>query len=477
MKRKSTFLLFAFLMSVCFTLYSQTWTAPSLTFSTLTSGTTYYVYNVGSDGYLSRGGYWYTQAILEAISPKLSSSSSLVKWTAVNTSGSTWTFQYNNVAGNYLFAADPNPVDGSVYTDNSTNNTWDVVLTDATAKTYSIQVVSSYGGYISTQYLGSASTTESTNRGSANTVRYNRASGDNYTQWKFASQEDMDLYNAKVLLDRYMNYAKIKGGINISSYITTYNAGVTADINTAAADLLTALGRTDLTTLITNPSFETAAQAGWTNNAGYFVNQNNTSLCTKDGTNYTEKWGDAQNLLTGSTITQTISGLANGLYGMVASGIARGGIHTGVFFKAGTNDSTEVGPCGNYNVDYIAVTNATSGNSDGTLTIGLTLSGTIACNWVGFDNFRLYYYGTPATKANIANSKNVTVKPTISSDNFKVEFANKLGKISVYDLSGRLVLDRKATQSIEEISVPGKGVYFIKTNVADEVRTFKVVKN
>jgi len=54
-----------------------------------------------------------------------------------------------------------------------------------------------------------------------------------------------------------MNYAKTRGDIDISSYITTYNAGVTADINTAAATLLTALGRTNVTSSITNPSLKT----------------------------------------------------------------------------------------------------------------------------------------------------------------------------------------------------------------------------
>jgi hypothetical protein len=377
---------------------AQTWTAPTLTGSDLVSGTTYYVYNVGSNGYLNRGGEWAMHAVVTA-QPKANASATIIKWTAVNTTDSTWTLQYNsggsNVAGKYLFAADVNG--GWTYTDNSSNNTWYVVLRDAPTKKYSIQVVSTYGGYNSAQYLGSASATETTNKGIANPVRYNRASGDNYTQWKFVSQADMDLYNARVLLDRYMNYVKKRGGFDLSSYITTYNAGVTADINKAAATLLAALGKTSVT--VPNFSFETdASQTGWTN-SGSFVNQTNTPLFTKDGTNYTEKYtGSGGNLATG-TITQTVSGLANGLYGLVATGHAvqqAGGnpLHTGAFFKAGT-DSTEISSGGDYNVDYAIVSDATSG-SNGTLTIGYALSGTVACNWTGFDNFRLYYYGDGA---------------------------------------------------------------------------------
>jgi hypothetical protein len=392
--------LLVFLSGFTYRAQAQTWTAPTLTGSTLASGNTYYVYNVGSNGYLNRGGWWATESVVSAAPTANAAPATIIKWTAVNTSGSIWTFQYNsagsNVAGNYLFAA--NTSNGDVFTDNSSDNTWNVVLIDAATNTYSIQVVSTYGGYNSAQYLGIAALAESTSKGIAAPVRYNIAGGDGYTQWKFVSQADLDLYNARVLLDRYMNYAKTRGDIDVSSYITTYNAGVTADINTAAANLLTALGRTSVT--VPNYSFETdAAQAGWTNNGG-FTNATNTPLFTKDGTNYTEKWTNSGSNLATGTITQTITGLANGLYGLVASGqaVQQAGsnpLHTGAFFTAGTS-STEIGSVGDYNVDYAIVNDATTG-SNGTLTIGYALTGTVACNWTGFDNFRLYYYGAIVT--------------------------------------------------------------------------------
>src|SRR5664280_99854 len=92
-----------------------------------------------------------------------------------------------------------------------------VVQTDPTNHIYSIQVPNTYAGYVADKYLGSAITTESTNMGIANTVRYNRASGDSYTQWKFVSQADLDLYNARIRLDKYMTYAKNKA-MDVSSY-------------------------------------------------------------------------------------------------------------------------------------------------------------------------------------------------------------------------------------------------------------------
>lgn len=390
-------IVFALVSLLCvLSIKAQTWTAPSLTGSTPTTGSTYYLYNVGSNGYLNRGGWWAFQSVVSA-APRANASTSVVKWTATNTSGSTWTFQYNlngsDVANNFLFCS--NSSDGSIFTDNSTDNTWDVVQTDAVNNIYSIQVVSTYAGYSATQYLGTASTTESTNKGIANTVRYNRPSGDSYTQWKFVSQADLDLYNAKVLLDKYMTYGKNKG-MDVSSYVTTYNAGVTADINTAAGNLLTALGRTDVSTSITNPSFETNSFTGWTN--GGFQTQSNApgQGWTKAGTYYAEKWTSGGGNLAAMTLTQTVTGLSNGLYGLTVSGhaVQQGGsnpLHSGAYITAGSA-STEVVAGQDYSIDNITVAN-------GSLTIGYKLQAPIACNWIGFDNFQLYYYGPAAIPA------------------------------------------------------------------------------
>jgi hypothetical protein len=427
--RKITFLLIAIAISA-FSVNAQIWTSPTLTGSTPISGSTYYMYNVGSKGFLNRGGQWGAHAVVSA-APTANASTTVIKWTPVNTTGSTWTFQYNNgtnVANNFLFPA--STTDGSIYTDNSTNNTWNVVQTDVTNNIYSIQINSGYGGYVVDQYLGSSAATETTNKGIANVVRYNRASGDTYTQWKFIAQSDYDLYNAKVLLDTYMNYAKLKGGISLTSYIDTYNAGVTADINTAATTLLTALGRTDVTSSITNPSFETNSFTGWTN-SGSFALQNNTpgQGWTKAGTYYTEKYTGSGGNLGAGTITQTITGLSNGLYGMVASGhaVQQAGanpLHTGAFFTAGTL-STEIITGKDYSVEYIPVI-------DGTLTIGYKLEAPVACNWIGFDNFKLYYYGTMAIPSMTATETSFFLSSaTTNTKTFNVSGANLTGDITI----------------------------------------------
>lgn len=390
-------ILLAFLGFLCvISVKAQTWTAPALTFSTLTTGTTYYVYNVGLGGYLTQGGNYGTQAVI-TLQSRANASTSVVKWTAANTTGSTWTLQLNlagsNVANKYLFV--PNATtDGTTFTDGTANNTWDVVQTDAINNIYSIQQVSTFSNYVSTQYLGSAAAVENSGKGNANTVRYNRASGDSYTQWKFVSQADMDLYNAKVLLDKYMNIAKTKG-TDVTSYVATYNAGVTADINAAAASLLTALGRTDVTSSIVNPSFEDATYPlGWTNSGFGKVTNVPGQGWTKDGTNYTEKYTGSVGYLGAATITQTVTGLASGVYELVVSAhaVQQAGanpLHTGAFLTAGAQ-TTEVLAGQDYSISNIAVAGST-------LTIGYSLITPTFCNWTGFDNFRLYYYGPIAT--------------------------------------------------------------------------------
>ena len=418
--QKQRVILLSLLSLVCaISIQAQTWTAPTLTGSTITTGTTYYMYNVGSNGYLTRGAWWGTQSTVSA-QPRLNASTSVIKYTATSVGGSLWTFLYNldgsDQADMYLCPTNTDPSDGSIYTDawdvaiRTPNRPWNVVQTDATNNIYSIQVQSTYGGYVASQYVGTAIATESTNMGIANTVRYNRAGGDSYTQWKFVSQADLDLYNARILLDKYMTYAKNKA-MDVSSYITTYNAGVTADIYIAAASLLTALGRTDVTASITNPSFETNDFTGWINGGGFAIN-NSTAPAdngwTKDGTYFAEKWVSSGSNLAVGTLTQTVSGLSSGLYELVVSGhaVQQAGsdpLHTGAYITAGSQSTEVVAGHDDYSISNITVTGST-------LDIGYALSGAIACNWTVFDNFKLYYYGAAEVLATQAEKDTLNAR-------------------------------------------------------------------
>ena len=433
---------------------AQTWTAPTLTGSTPVSGTTYYMYNVGSNGYLTRGAYYSTQAAVSA-QPRLNAKTSVIKWTVTNTTGSMWSFQYNLDGADqtdwFLCATDPG--NGDIYVDawdvtnRAPNRPWTVALTDPTNKIYSIQVRGDYGGYNATQYLGTSSSTEGTGTGIANTAKYNRAGGDGYTQWKFVSQADLDLYNARILLDKYMTYAKNKA-MDVSSYITIYDAGVTATITTAAGELLTALGRTDVTASIINPSFESSF-TGWTNNG--FANPSNdpnATGMTKVGTYYCEKFTSAgewwANNLTAGTLTQTVSGLSSGMYELVVSGhavqqVGANPLHTGAYITAGSQ-RTEVVAGQDYSISNILVTGTT-------LTIGYSLVAPIACNWTGFDNFRLYYYGA-------------AVVPSLGTSKTQFAFNGSEGYISDSltvtggNLSGAISISAPAGITVNPTSLP-----------------------
>ena len=403
---------------------AQTWDAPTYTGEIPVSGTSYYIYNIGSNGFLNRGG-WYSMQACVTTHVKQNASSNVNKWTSVNTTGSTWTFQYNNngvnIANNYLFDTGGGT---DVYTDNSTNNIFTVTETDALNHIYTIQSPVAGGNYV-----GSEAATETTNRGITNVVRPSRVTADSYSNWKFVSQYSYELYQAKVLLDRYMTYAKLRGDIDLTTYIATYNSDVLVDINTASANLLALLTPVDATSTISNPSFETAL-TGWTNSG--FVTQNNTPPFIKDGSIYTEKWVSGPGNLAAATITQIVT-VPNGVYQLVVSGHAfqqsgSNPLHTYASAICGSK-TTEISAAGNYIIDNVEVTN-------GTLTIGYKLQGAIACNWTGFDNFKLYRYVTYNTPVLGASATSLRYDDVYSSSIMTIIGSNLVSDIAITVPSG-----------------------------------------
>ena len=71
---------------------------------------------------------------------------------------------------------------------------------------------------------------------------------------------------------------------------------------------------------------------------------------------------------------------------------------------------------------------------------------------------------------------NAVVYPTISSDNFTVDFKGKPGVVSVYDLTGNLVDVVTPSSSKAIITVENAGVYIVKVQKDGAVKTFKVIK-
>jgi|GEM_PF-2355445 len=377
--------------------WAQTWDAPTYKSEVPVSGTTYYVYNVGAQGFLTRGGWWTTQAVISP-GPYANASSDVISWT-INESGGIYTFGYYlNGTPDGKFLAHFG--DWDVYGDGGSDYNWLLVETDATNHIFSIQNDAFVG---SDRFLGWSTYWQWTNSGPADCVFSDKPAGGDNIKWKFISQDHYDLYQAKVLLDRYMKFAsKVTGAPDLTTYITTYNSDITADINTAAANLLAQLAPVDVTDSIANPSFESGFD-GWTNSYP-FDTQTNTPPFSKDGNTYAEKWTwsgwDNWQTLANGIITQTITGLDNGYYELVVGAhafqqVGSNPLHSGAFLK-GNAKTIEVNAGDDYYIDLLEV-------SDGSLTIGFELAGDIFCNWTGFDNFRLYYYGEgPSSDATLS---------------------------------------------------------------------------
>lgn len=172
----------------------------------------------------------------------------------------------------------------------------------------------------------------------------------------------------------------------------------------------------DITSLIVNPSFETATANnqstfnGWTN-VGPLVSQNNTSFPFKAGTYYIEKWKSSGNW-TGLKISQKIIDLPNGIYKLTAGALNEPNTTGGAFVFA--NDvKAEVFAANNYTVTVTVTNNQ--------LEFGYEVVN--GGNYVAVDNFRLSYIsdGSPylvlAPESLFFDALNLTKTFTVSGGN------------------------------------------------------------
>ena len=142
---------------------------------------------------------------------------------------------------------------------------------------------------------------------------------------------------------------------------------------------------TDMTYKITNPGFEYRDLSGWTNNGFAYVDDND-NIGGKSGKAYIEyyKWGGLEN---DKSISQTLTGMDNGLYEVTVYGHQQQGTpNDGVKLYA-NDDFTYIGST---TQDYSVRTTV----NDGELTIMIKTEGSTA-NWTAFDKFRLKFYGDP----------------------------------------------------------------------------------
>lgn len=77
----------------------------------------------------------------------------------------------------------------------------------------------------------------------------------------------------------------------------------------------------------------------------------------------------------------------------------------------------------------------------------------------------------------VVENSNIKVYPTKSASNFVVETAGGKSEINVYTFAGRLVARSQSLASKTSISVPSKGMYIIRVENKNEVKSFKVVRH
>jgi hypothetical protein len=109
--------------------------------------------------------------------------------------------------------------------------------------------------------------------------------------------------------------------------------------------------------------------------------------------------------------------------------------------------------------------------------------------WVGsIHEFNIYEgemdAATVAQRANdfitaiapIGVESSIKVYPTYSTGNFNVETSGSHGMITVYNLSGKLVLQKVIESTRETVTVRDRGMYIMKVQSDNSLKTFKVFK-
>ena len=144
---------------------------------------------------------------------------------------------------------------------------------------------------------------------------------------------------------------------------------------------LCAFAQTDMTSYITNPSFENGT-SGWV--CENLKSQSNTSFTKKSGSIYMEKWVQTGNYVGNASIYQTITELPIGEYKLTvaAQNLNQNSTSqkcTGAYIYAGAL-TTDVDLPGDYSVTFT--------NILGEVEIGFVANGATG-NWIAVDNFRL----------------------------------------------------------------------------------------
>lgn len=172
-------------------------------------------------------------------------------------------------------------------------------------------------------------------------------------------------------------------------------------------DLASVSSPTDMTYAITNPGFEYRDLTGWLNE-GFNCIDNNDNIGGKAGNAYVEYYNGG-GLENNKYISQTLTGLENGLYEVTVYGHQQQGTpNDGVKLYA-NSDFTYIGST---TQDYSVRTTV----SNNELTIKIQTEGSTA-NWTAFDKFRLKFYGDPlAAYQDLLDAAVTTAQALINGD-------------------------------------------------------------
>ncbi|WP_167612212.1 LamG-like jellyroll fold domain-containing protein [Maribellus sediminis] len=96
------------------------------------------------------------------------------------------------------------------------------------------------------------------------------------------------------------------------------------------------------------------------------------------------------------------------------------------------------------------------------------------CTYCYIDNYEVFVDN--GTSVGDIDESAIRVYPTYSTGDFKVETDGSHGTITVYNLTGKLVLQKVIESSLETVTVRDRGMYIMKVENEDTYRTFKVFK-
>ncbi|WP_162198219.1 cadherin-like beta sandwich domain-containing protein [Geofilum rubicundum] len=106
--------------------------------------------------------------------------------------------------------------------------------------------------------------------------------------------------------------------------------------------------------------------------------------------------------------------------------------------------------------------------------------GTATVEVVAADGVTSYTYTIEfvmtSTSIDEAKEETVIVYPTITNGAFTIKTKGQAGMVTVYDMTGRVVVSQPLQSSEDTISLPKAGMYILKVDTQDEVKVFKVIK-